>query len=67
VKENEFKPYKGHYHKTWYDIRTMQGEIVEHCWPNDGAMCCGDGRMFTEADNIECRLSLTHPMDKIHG
>lgn len=62
---DEWKLFEGEYEKEWYDIKTMDGTIHKHCWPNAGFMNAVHSKDSPKFGVGECyyRLSITHPLD----
>lgn len=60
----KWKRFTGKYSKQWYDVKTQDGKIYQHCWPNAGYMCLMDdsGTQWSEEDEIYFRRSIIHPM-----
>lgn len=52
--------YDGDYEKEWYDIKLVNGQIIEKCWPNAGNFHAPDGKQYKSIEYI--RLC-PHPLD----
>jgi hypothetical protein len=57
----DWRPWDGNgYIKSYYDVKTADGKIIEFCRPNGGIMRKGD-LCFDESSNVMVRLSSTLP------
>lgn len=61
-RRERFYPWYGLYDKTMYDIKLLDGTIIDNCWPNAGLMMSidGSGRSWTIKEVAGFRCAINH-------
>ena len=50
---DKWRKYNGDYSKIYYDIKTFDGEVFAHCYPNAGSFNCYEKQMRIDGKTIE--------------